>query len=170
MPTATPPADTFRIPFWRMYPGAVVYAQAGYTPLVWAQLFLLAPGRPRPFPLTEYVILYIVGSLLLTVILAPAFWVYVRKLVVRVSPDGFTCSNGFGKLVTVPWGSITGVRKLHVPGFPYLLVGRTKTRLKLWLPLFLGRLPEFAERVELYAGPEHPLYQAVWRSAEWRMG
>jgi hypothetical protein len=160
------PTYTYRIAFWRIYFAAVVYAQAFYTPLIWGVLYLLSPGPPKPFPFTEIATLYIFGSLLLALSLIPAFWVYVRILVVRVSADGFTCSNGFGKLRTVPWGSVTWVKALHLPGFPYLLVTTDRSRLKLWLPLFLRDMPEFAEKVEQFAGADHVLYQALWPRVE----
>ena len=150
-PTLTA-VHTFRIAFWRIYFAALVYAQAFYTPLIWAVLYLLSPGSPKPFPFTEFATLYIFGSLLLAVVLGPAVWVYVRLLVVRVSADGLTCSNGFGKLLTVPWDAITRVKALHIPGFPYLLVTTSRSRLKLWLPLFLRDLPEFVETVGRSAG------------------
>ncbi len=149
-----------------MYFAALVYAQAFYTPLIWAVLYLLTPGSPKPFPFNEFATLYIFGSLLLALVLIPAFWVYVRILVVRVSADGFTCSNGFGKLMTVPWGAISRVKALHIPGFPYLLVTTDRSRLKLWLPLFLRGLPEFADKVEQFAGADHLLYQALWQRVE----
>jgi hypothetical protein len=53
-----------------------------------------------------------------------------------------------------------------MPGFPYLLVTATGTRLKLWLPLFLHRFGEFVDRVEECAGSNHMLYQAIWYHAE----
>jgi hypothetical protein len=149
-----------------MYFAALVYAQAFYTPLVWAVLYLLTPGSPKPFPFTDFAILYILGSLLLALLLVPAFWVYVRLLVVRVSADGLTCSNGFGKLVTVRWATIMRVKAMPIPGFPYLLVTTTETRLKLWLPLFLRDLPEFTEQVGRFAGTEHILYQSLWPRVE----
>ena len=159
---------TFRIAFWRTYFAAAVYAQAFFAPLIWAVLYLLSPGPPKPFPFTEFAILYIFGSLLLALLLVPAFLVYVRMLVVRASADGFTCSNGFGIMRTVPWGAITRARAFHIPGFPYLLVTTTESRLKLWLPLFLRDLPALAEKVEQFAGADHLLYQALWPRVEQR--
>ena len=166
MPTAAPPADTFRVPFWRMYLPAVMYAQALYGVGMWLVFFALSRFDGEPFPTVPQAVVYAVNSTLVSLLLIPAFLIYVRKLVVRVSADGFTCPNGVGRMRTVGWGDITGVRRLTLPGFPYLLVTTTRTRLKLWLPLFLGRLPEFAEKVEQFAGPDHLLYQAVWPTAE----
>jgi hypothetical protein len=157
---------TFSIAFWRMYFAAVVYAQVLFAPCMWFVFLLLSWGLGDPFPSAAHAVLYVLGSLMLLVALAPAFWVYVRRLVVKVSPEGLTCSNGFGKLVTVPWEGISRVRPLILPGFPYLLVKTDRTRLWLWLPLFLKRMPEFVEQVERHAGADHMLYQALWPRVE----
>ncbi len=157
---------TFRIPFWRMYLPVAVYAQVLYLPGMWVIFYLQAVIYPQPWPTAFHFQASVAGSVGVVAVLAPAFWLYVRRSVVRVSADGFTCSNGFGRLRTVKWGDITAVRSLHIPGFPYLLVTTTQTRLKLWLPLFLGRLDEFTEQVGRFAGPDHILYQALWPRVE----
>lgn len=164
-PTLTE-THTFRIAFWRIYFAAVVYAQAMFTPGMWAVIYWQSVEAKLPCPTDWQMGLYVAGSVAVALVLAPAFFAYVRTLPVRVSADGFTCGNGFGKLVTVPWESITKVKAFYLPGFPYLLVWTTKTRLKLWLPLFLREMPEFVERVEEFAGHDHPLYQALWPRVE----
>ncbi|MCU0705287.1 MAG: hypothetical protein MUF18_15050 [Fimbriiglobus sp.] len=156
----------FRIPFWRMYLTAVVYAQVFFVPAMWTVFYLISRVNDDPFPSLPMAGMYVLGSLALTLVLAPAFWVYVRRLVVKVTPESLTCSNGLGKLVTVPWKSVVGVRPIYLPGFPYLLLRNTRTRLQLWLPLFLGRLPEFTELVGHFAGTDHLLYQALWPRVE----
>jgi hypothetical protein len=153
-------SHTFRIPFWRMYLPAAVYAQFLYAPGMWGAFYFLASARGASLD-SRMIGPYLIGSAAVAVLLAPAFLVYVWRHRVTVTPDTFTCSNGFGGIPTVPWDSITGVKRLNVPGFPYLLVTSTKTRLKLWLPLFLGRFEEFTEKVEEYAGVDHPLYRAL---------
>ena len=158
-------AHTFRIPFWRMYLPAAVYGQVLFAPGMWLTFYLMASARGAGLDETM-VVLYAVGSAMVAVLLAPAFLVYVWKQRVTVTPHTLTCSNGFGKLVTVPWGSITAVRRLILPGFPYLLVKSTHSRFKLWLPLFLGRFAEFTDRVEEYAGADHPLCPHLWKRAE----
>lgn len=156
-------AATFRIPFWRMYLPAAVYAQVLYAPLMWLVFFLMSGGRGLT---GVHVVMYAAGSAMIAGLLAPAFLVYVHMLKVTVSAAGLTCSNGFGKLETAPWDTISGVKRLAFPGFPYLLVGWTGGRLKLWLPLFLGRFDEFVAAVEDHAGPGHVLNPHLWRAAE----
>jgi hypothetical protein len=164
--TDAPPADTFRMSFWRIYTAAAVYAQLLFAPGLWAVIYWQATAARVPCPTDWQVGLYVIGSLAVAVVLAPAFFAYVRSLPVKVSADGFTCGNGFGKLVTVPWESITRVKPLILPGFPYLMVWTTKTKLRLWLPLFLRDLPEFTEKVEANAGGGHVLYQNLWPRVE----
>lgn len=168
--TAAPPVTTFRTPFWRMYLPAVVYAQVFYGVGMWLILLLLSRFDGQRFPTTSQAAVYVVNSTAVSLVLIPVLLVYVRRLVVRLTPDGITCPNGLGRLVTVPWESVTGVKPFHLPGLPYLMVRTDRTRKKLWLPLFLGRLPEFAEKVEECAGPDHLLYQAVWPAAEQQVG
>jgi hypothetical protein len=157
---------TYRISFWRIYFAAVVYAQVLFAPAMWGVFYLDAVRFSMPFPTAWNAVLYVVGSVLVNLLMAPAFWVYVRALPVRVSAEAFTCSNGFGKTVAVPWDSITGVKHLPLPGFPYLLVTTTRTKLKLWLPLLLRDLRGFTEKVEEHAGPDHPLFHALWPRVE----
>lgn len=156
---------SFRIPFWRMYLSAAVYAQVLFAGGMWLTFYLLAKARGMDMDL-GMVVSYALGAAAVAGLLVPAFLVYVYLFKVTVSPDGLTCSNGFGKMVTAPWGSVTGVKRLIVPGFPYLLVSTSATRLKLWLPLFLGRMDDFVARVDEYAGPDHVLYQHIWQCAE----
>ncbi|MEO2090268.1 MAG: hypothetical protein ABGY75_12310 [Gemmataceae bacterium] len=162
MPIAT---HTFRVPFWRMYLPAAVYAQVLFAGGMWLTFYILAKARGAGLD-HAMVVSYALGAAAVAGLLVPAFLVYVYLLKVTVSPDGLTCSNGFGKMVTAPWDSVTGVKRLIVPGFPYLLVSTSTTRLKLWLPLFLGRMDEFVTRVEGYAGSEHILYQHLWQYAD----
>lgn len=164
--TAVTPAHTYRISFWRIYFAAVVYAQVLFAPGMWAVIYWQSVQAGLSFPTDWQLGLYVAGSVAVALVLAPAFLAYVFTIPVKVSPAGFTCGNGFGKLVTVPWDSITKVRPLYLPGFPYLMVWTTRTRLKLWLPLFLRDMPEFVERVEGFAGHEHVLYQALWPRVE----
>jgi hypothetical protein len=161
-----PAAHTFRISFWRIYFAAVVYAQVLFAPAMWGVFYLDSVRFNMPFPTAWNIATYVAGSVLVNLLLAPAFALYVRALPVRVSPDGFSCPNGLGKMVTVPWEAITKVKPLHLPGFPYLMVSTTRTRLKLWLPLMLRDLPEFTELVGRFAGHDHVLYQALWPRVE----
>ena len=46
------------------------------------------------------------------------------------------------------------------------MVSTTRTRLKLWLPMFLRDMHDFVEKVEQYAGPDHILYQELWPRVE----
>lgn len=153
------PSDTFQIPFWRIYLPAVMYAQALYAPLMWGVFYVTSRGFGGLG--RQQIELYGLGAAAVAGLLVPAFPIYVLVLKVRVSRDGLTCSNGIGGIKTVPWEAITGAKKLYVPGFPYLLVSATGTRLKQWLPLFLGRMEEFTTKVEEYAGCDHPLYRAL---------
>lgn len=99
------------------------------------------------------------SSLVSTILMAPAALWMKLALPVRVSADGFSCPNGFGKMVTVSWDGILEVRSFNLPGLPYLLVKTDLSRLKLWLP-------QFVEKVEEFAGPDHVLYQALWPRVE----
>lgn len=155
----TTSSHTFRIPFWRIYLPAVMYAQALFAPLMWGMFYLTIGGFGGLG--RQQVVLYGLGAAAVAGLLVPTFLIYVFVLKVRVTPDGLTCSNGMGGIKTVPWESITGVKRLILPGFPYLVVSSTKIRLKLWLPLFLGRMEEFSDKVEEYAGGDHPLYRAL---------
>lgn len=165
MTTTATSADTFRIPFWRMYLPAAVYAQVLFAGGMWLTFYILAKIRGTGMD-HMMVVSYALGAAAVAGLLVPAFLVYVYLLKVTVTSDGLTCSNGFGKMVTAPWGSVTGVKRLIVPGFPYLLVSTSTTRLKLWLPLFLGRMDEFVGKIEEYAGSDHVLYQHLWRHAD----
>ncbi len=156
---------SFRIAFWRMYLPAAVYAQVLFAGGMWLTFYVLAKARGIDMDL-GMVVSYALGAAAVAGLLVPAFLIYVAVLKVTVSPDGLTCSNGFGKLTTATWGSITGVKRLIVPGFPYLLVSTSATRLKLWLPLFLGRMDEFVAKIEEYAGSDHVMYQHLWRYAD----
>lgn len=145
-----------------MYLPMVVYAQALYLPGMWVIFYLQSYRFTQPFPTGFQFQSSLIGCVGVVLVLMPLFWAYVQFQVVKVSAVGITCSNGFGKMVTVRWEEVVGIRKLYIPGLPYLLVSTTPTRLKLWLPLFLGNMQEFADKVEEYAGSEHVLYQAVW--------
>jgi len=157
---------TFRIPFWRMYLPIVVYAQTLYLPGMWLIFFVIGAMNGVAWATEFHFVSSLAGCVGVILTLMPAFWVYVRRHVVRVGPDTFTCSNGFGKLVTVPWSAITKVRPLYLPGLPYLMISTSRTRLKLWLPMFLRDMHEFVEKVERYAGGDHILYQELWPRVE----
>lgn len=163
--TATP-VHTFRIVFWRIYFASVAYAQVLFAPSMWGVIYWQSVQASLPCPTDWQLGLYIAGSVAIALVLAPAFFAYVLTIPVKVSPTGFTCGNGLGKLVTVPWSAITKVRPLYLPGFPYLMVSTSQTQLKLWLPMFLRDMHEFVEKVEQYAGPNHILYQALWPRVE----
>ena len=113
--TTALPTHTYLIAFWRMYFGAAVYAQALYVPGMWAIFYLLSVAYRAPFPTADEFVLSVAGSAGVALVLMPAFFVYVRKLVVRVSADGLTCSTGLGTLRAVPWEAISRVQRFTSP-------------------------------------------------------
>lgn len=161
-----PPVATFRIPFWRLFIPMLVFGQAIYWLGMGLVLLFDVVASGAQLTANGQLVGLVVGSVAIAVLMLPAALLMAILLPVRVSADGFTCPNGFGKLVTVPWESIRTVKRFTFPAMPYLLVKTDRSWLKLWLPLFLHRLPELAEKLEVYAGSDHVLYRAVWPAAE----
>jgi hypothetical protein len=157
---------TYRIPFVRLFLAMLVVGQSVFWLFMGLALLLgvVIPGGRITLG-AEFVGM-VAASVISTLLMAPAALWMKLALPVRVSPDSFSCPNGFGKMVTVPWGAIRDVKSFNLPGMPYLLVRTDRTRLKLWLPLFLREMPEFVEKVEQFAGQDHVLYQALWPQAE----
>lgn len=162
--------DTYRIPFWRLFLPMLVFGQGVYWLGMGLVLLFDVVASGARLTVSGQLLGLVVGSVAIAVLMLPAALTMVVVLPVRVSPDGLTCPNGFGTLVTVPWDSIRWVKRFSFPAMPYLLVKTDRTWLKLWLPMFLRRLPEFAEKLEEYAGPDHILYRAVWPVAERQVG
>jgi hypothetical protein len=157
---------TFRMPFWQLLIAMLVVGQAFYWALLGITTLVDVIAFDSTFLAGASIGVAVLTSLICSVIMVPAAAWVKFALPVRVSADGFTCPNGFGKLVTVPWESIRDVRPFTVPGLPYLVVKTDRTRFKLWLPLFMREMPELIERVEQFAGADHLLYQALWSRVE----
>lgn len=156
----------YRVRFWRLLLVGAVFAQLLYAAFVWITNGVTAVRLSVPLFSEMNLIAYVIGSVCITVLMFPAFLLLVYYLPVKVSADMFACPNAFGTLVAVPWDSITAVRAFTIPGFPYLLLSVSGRTLKLWLPLCLGRFPEFVEKVGENAGQDHLLYQALWPRVE----
>lgn len=157
---------TFRMPFWHLLFAMLVVGQTFYWALLGITTLVDVTAFGSTFFAGGSIGVAVITSFICSVIMVPAaFWLKFA-LPVRVSAGGFTCPNGFGLLVTVPWESIREVRPFTVPGLPYLVVKTDRTRFRLWLPLFLREMSEFVERVEQFAGHDHPLYQALWPRVE----
>jgi hypothetical protein len=159
---------TYRIPFLRLFVAMLVTGQVA----IWLVFGVILLADVVVFGVNVAVGGQLIGmvaaSVLSSVLMAPAAVWMQFALPVRVSANHFACPNGFGKMVTVPWASIQEVRPFTIPGLPYLVVKTDRTRVKLWLPLFLRQLPELVEKVGQFAGHDHVLYRALWVRTEQR--
>jgi hypothetical protein len=92
----------------------------------------------------------------LAVLLSLAVAVYP----VYVRPDGLRSYDLFGVYHTVAWGEVVSARRERVFGLAYL-VATSASGVRLWLPLYLKEMPDFARAVTACASEGNPLVAAL---------
>jgi hypothetical protein len=80
---------------------------------------------------------------------------------VSISQDGIRSFNFWGLYHTVAWPEVTAVKPVNLLGLRYLFIYSPKLRWPLWVPRFLADPARFKRLVLDYAGPNHPLSQAI---------
>lgn len=77
---------------------------------------------------------------------------------VYASPNGLRCYNYWGIYATIPWDTITNVRRISVLGLPYLVARSSASSVQPTVPLYLSDMPGFILVVKQFAGDDNPLF------------
>jgi hypothetical protein len=142
---------TYRSSFWTLWRwttaccgliGALVY---GFC--------LLSGGPPQvAFPTAG-----------LSLVLGTLFAVAVVCFPVYLSPEGLRCYNYWGLYRSIAWLEVGQISPESVLGLKYLRVTSRGSGAEVWLPLYLSDMSSFIEQTRHYAGPDHPLVEALER-------
>src|SRR5436190_1730308 len=152
------PELSFRSSFWVVWRYNTSFAGALALAMVSAMGFLSGWGLGSwEAHLAMVLSIVLTGGLLL----APAVAYYK----VYVTSDGLKCYDAFGIYHFAPWETIERVRPFNLLGLRYLMVQSSATRRELCVPLFLADMPGFCAAIADYAGPDHPVTEAltVWQ-------
>ena len=91
------------------------------------------------------------------------FWGLIIHYFVKITVNdiGLHCYNFWCIYSTVPWETITSCEPINFLGMPYIRVFSTKTRLPLWLPLFIHNYSSFVQQTKELAGSNNALTQSL---------
>lgn len=77
---------------------------------------------------------------------------------ITVSAEGLNCIDWMLSYRFISWNNIRFVKPSRAFfGLPYFRIGLKDSKDVIWLPLFLGELPEFINQVIQYAGEDNLL-------------
>jgi hypothetical protein len=100
----------------------------------------------------------IVGGTVTGVLLTAAAVAYFK---VYVSLHGLRCFDFWGVYHEVAWSEIVAAKPINLLGLRFLRVLNTKSRMAIWLPMFLANYHGFREFVCNHVDESNPLVQEL---------
>jgi hypothetical protein len=95
-----------------------------------------------------------VTGILLTAAAVAYFKIYV-------SPHGLRCFDFWGVYHEVAWSEIVAAKPINLVGLRFLRILNTKSRMAIWLPMFLVNYHGFREFVCNHVDESNPLVQEL---------
>jgi hypothetical protein len=150
------PEHWFRMSFWWLF--LIVCGWAiPITVAIIVVLELLGTMTISPAMLAGMVAGIVAGELTGLLFLLPVVFYYTTG----VGPEGVRGFNFWGVYRDAPWGDFRSVRPITFFGLRFLRAHTNQGGSPLWLPVFLVGAERFRLLVLEYAGPAHPLSQAL---------
>lgn len=80
---------------------------------------------------------------------------------VKIGPAGIRAYASFAHFKIIAWDDIATIRVVSIYGIHYFYIADSGAQSKITIPAELARRPEFRLGVEKFAGPSHPLVEAL---------